>query len=72
MTWVARVPVASDRPESLDRAMLSWLLASQAGLNHCTGSCFRGFWPRITAQAHAFVTSGLSELLSKASWQPTF
>ena len=26
----------------------------------------------ITAQAHAFVASGLSELLSKASWQPTF
>ena len=43
----------------------AWLDLSRAG------SCGSG-QASITAQAHAFVASGLSELLSKASWQPTF
>ena len=37
----------------------------------CAGSC-GARQASITAQAHAFVASGLPELLSKPSWQPTF
>ena len=56
MTWVPRVPVTSDRPPSLHRLMLSWLLASQnccpspPGSPPSDRSLDRAFW--------------------QASWQP--
>ena len=52
---------------------MSWLIDSlEAWLDLGRASSCELRQASITAQAHAFVASGLSELLSKASWQPTF